>query len=73
MTVPKVDSTPLQPCRLEEEDDSPSPLRGAEGIVDEEIPEQMIEQCNEALTDEVRKLQVGAALFIFDFLASWFA
>ncbi|XP_033625827.1 kinesin-like protein KIF15 [Asterias rubens] len=57
VTVPKVDSTPLQPCRLEEEDDSPSPLRGAEGIVDEEIPEQMIEQCNEALTDEVRKLQ----------------
>ncbi|XP_038077912.1 kinesin-like protein KIF15 [Patiria miniata] len=51
------DGTPINPRRHSSLPEDLSPLRDQEGIVDEEIPEHMIEQCNEALTEEVRKLQ----------------
>ena len=58
VTLSSSDGTPVRACRLGEISDDSSFLRNEDGIVDEEIPDHMIEQCNEALTDEVRKLQV---------------
>nr|XP_054748122.1 kinesin-like protein KIF15 [Lytechinus pictus] len=38
-------------------DMAPSPALEEEGIIDEEMPEHVVEQCNEALTIELQKLQ----------------
>ena len=46
---------PGSPAMASSYEDRNSPQ---EGIVDEEVPDHVFEQCNEALAEEVKKLQV---------------